>query len=177
MEKSQRRDAVTVRLTDARRAGKAGAGARGEPDGPVRDPSGIYREVQGSAVFREVRRRYRRFAFPATAAFLAWYLAYVLAAIAAPEVMARPVTGALNVAILTGLAQFVSTFLLTWAYARHARLRRDPAAQELRWAVTVETLRAGGLGQQRPALTSGRPPEGQAPGIVLPGQRRRGDRW
>nr|WP_181143760.1 DUF485 domain-containing protein [Streptomyces cinnamoneus] len=104
------------------------------------DAAGIYREVQRSAAFREVRGRYRRFVFPATVAFLLWYLAYVLAATLAPEVMARPVMGALNVAMLAGLAQFASTFLLTWAYARHARLRRDPAAMELRWAVTLETL-------------------------------------
>ncbi|MGH3325211.1 MAG: DUF485 domain-containing protein, partial [Streptomyces sp.] len=32
-----------------------------------------------------------------------------------------------------GLAQFASTFLLTWAYVRHARLRRDRLALELRW--------------------------------------------
>ncbi len=42
--------------------------------------------------------------------------------------MARPVTGAVNVAMIAGLGQFLTTFLLTWAYARHARLRRDRAA-------------------------------------------------
>ncbi|MCF3105245.1 DUF485 domain-containing protein [Streptomyces roseoverticillatus] len=99
----------------------------------------IYSEVQRGAAFREVRRRYRRFAFPAAAAFLLWYLAYVVTAIAAPGLMARQVAGALNVAMVAGLAQFATTFLLTWAYARHARLHRDPAALELRWAVTLET--------------------------------------
>ncbi|MGK5730053.1 DUF485 domain-containing protein [Streptomyces sp. URMC 124] len=99
----------------------------------------VYSEVQRSADFREVRSRYRRFAFPAVAGFLLWYLAYVVTATAAPGLMARPVAGALNVAMLAGLAQFVTTFLLTWAYARHARLYRDQAALELRWAVTLET--------------------------------------
>ncbi|GGR49207.1 MULTISPECIES: DUF485 domain-containing protein [Streptomyces] len=93
----------------------------------------IYLEVQRSPAFQEVRRRYRRFVFPATFAFLAWYLAYVVAATAAPELMARPVAGAVNVAMVAGLGQFLTTFLLTWAYARHARLRRDRAALELRW--------------------------------------------
>ncbi|MBR7679085.1 DUF485 domain-containing protein, partial [Streptomyces daliensis] len=51
----------------------------------------------------------------------------------APGLMARPVSGVLNVAMVAGLAQFASTFLLTWAYARHARLRRDQLALELRW--------------------------------------------
>lgn len=93
----------------------------------------VYLEVQRSAAFQEVRRRYRRFVVPAFAAFFAWYVGYVVAATTAPELMARPVAGAVNVAMVTGLGQFLSTFLLTWAYARHARLRRDRAALELRW--------------------------------------------
>ncbi|MEV7380903.1 DUF485 domain-containing protein [Streptomyces lydicus] len=93
----------------------------------------IYLAVQRSGAFQEVRRRYRRFVVPATAAFLAWYLVYVGAAVAAPGLMARPVAGALNVAMLAGLGQFATTFLLTWAYARHARLRRDRVALDIRW--------------------------------------------
>ncbi|KOV99897.1 membrane protein [Streptomyces sp. NRRL B-1140] len=93
----------------------------------------VYLEVQRSASFQEVRRRYRRFVVPAFAAFFAWYVGYVVAATTVPELMARPVAGAVNVAMVAGLGQFLSTFLLTWAYARHARLRRDRAALELRW--------------------------------------------
>ncbi|MFD9795439.1 DUF485 domain-containing protein [Streptomyces sp. NPDC059070] len=93
----------------------------------------IYLEVQRSAAFQEVRARYRRFVVPAALAFLGWYVAYVVAATTAPDLMARPVAGAVNVAMVAGLGQFLSTFLLTWAYVRHARLRRDRAALELRW--------------------------------------------
>ncbi|MFE3253763.1 DUF485 domain-containing protein [Streptomyces sp. NPDC059209] len=95
----------------------------------------IYLEVQRSAAFQDVRRRYRRFVLPATLAFLTWYLAYVVAATTAPDLMARPVAGAVNVAMVAGLGQFLSTFLLTWAYARHARLHRDRDALDLRWSV------------------------------------------
>ncbi|WP_240045139.1 DUF485 domain-containing protein [Streptomyces alboflavus] len=102
---------------------------------PERSAADIYLEVQASAAFQEVRRRYRRFVIPAVAAFFTWYVAYVVTATAAPELMARPVSGAVNVAMVAGLAQFASTFLLTWAYARHARLRRDKAALDLRWVV------------------------------------------
>ncbi|WP_269856595.1 DUF485 domain-containing protein [Streptomyces sp. RPT161] len=105
-----------------------GAAARGEPD-----RTAVYRQVQAGEAFQEVRRRYRRFAFPAAGACLVCYLLYVTAAITAPGLMGRPVAGAVNVAMLAGLAQFAMTFLLTWAYARHARLRRDRAALELRW--------------------------------------------
>jgi uncharacterized membrane protein (DUF485 family) len=106
----------------------------------------VYLEVQRSAAFQEVRRRYRRFVVPAFAAFFAWYVGYVVAATTAPELMARPVAGAVNVAMVAGLGQFLSTFLLTWAYARHARLRRDRAALELRWATQELTRGVNGGG-------------------------------
>ncbi|MFJ4786743.1 DUF485 domain-containing protein [Streptomyces sp. NPDC088794] len=93
----------------------------------------VYLEVQRSAAFQEVRSRYRRFVVPGFAAFFAWYVGYVVTATTAPGLMARPVAGAVNVAMIAGLGQFLTTFLLAWAYARHARLRRDRAALELRW--------------------------------------------
>ncbi|MFE1248853.1 DUF485 domain-containing protein [Streptomyces sp. NPDC058735] len=106
--------------------------ARGEGvSGPAE--ADVYLEVQRSAAFQEVRRRYRRFVVPASAAFLVWYVGYVVVATTVPQLMARPVAGALNVGLVAGLGQFLTTFLLTWAYARHARLRRDRAALELRW--------------------------------------------
>jgi uncharacterized membrane protein (DUF485 family) len=104
----------------------------------------VYLEVQRSAAFQEVRRRYRRFVVPAVAVFLSWYVGYVVAATTAPGLMARPVVGAVNVAMVAGLGQFLTTFLLTWAYARHARLRRDRAALELRWDTQELTRGARG---------------------------------
>ncbi|ANP56417.1 uncharacterized membrane protein (DUF485 family) [Streptomyces griseochromogenes] len=107
--------------------------ARGEQDGTAVRARDVYLEVARSEAFQEVRSRYRRFVVPGVAVFLVWYVGYVVAATTAPGLMARPVTGAVNVAMLAGLGQFLSTFLFTWAYARHARLRRDRAALELRW--------------------------------------------
>ena len=46
--------------------------------------------------------------------------------------MARTVAGNINVALLLGLLQFVSTFALTWGYLAYARRRLDPLAGELR---------------------------------------------
>ncbi|PVC85397.1 DUF485 domain-containing protein [Streptomyces sp. CS090A] len=127
--------------------GVGGEAADGAP-GPAEPPPGlsaaeIYLEVHRSAAFREVRRRYRRFVMPAALAFLLWYLAYVVVATTAPALMARPVAGAVNVAMVAGLGQFLTTFLLTWAYARHARLRRDRAALDLRWDTQEMTRGAG----------------------------------
>ncbi|MET8681226.1 DUF485 domain-containing protein [Streptomyces sp. NPDC004647] len=113
-----------------------GAGAAGSPSAAE-----VYLEVHRSAAFREVRSRYRRFVLPASIIFLVWYFAYVIAATAAPGLMARPVSGALNVAMVAGLAQFATTFLLTYAYARHARLRRDRPALDLRWIVFEQNRR------------------------------------
>ncbi|MEU1576616.1 DUF485 domain-containing protein [Streptomyces collinus] len=119
----------------------SGDGAQAQPMVPSARTEGdtgaaaadVYLEVQRSAAFQEVRRRYRKFVVPASMAFFAWYVGYVVTATTAPELMKRPVAGALNVAMVAGLGQFLSTFLLTWAFARHARLRRDRAALELRW--------------------------------------------
>lgn len=135
----------------SRPAGPDSSGA--DPSGP--DPVGadpgtaVYLEVHRSPAFREVRRRYRRFVFPASLLFLGWYFAYVVASTAAPEFMARPVVGTLNVALLAGLGQFATTFLLTWAYARHARMRRDRAAMDLRWTVYEQTRQHGDAGREQ----------------------------
>ncbi|MEU1290043.1 DUF485 domain-containing protein [Kitasatospora sp. NPDC005856] len=100
---------------------------------PVADRTEVYREVQASAAFRQIRRSYRTFVFPITGAFLAWYLLFVAAQAGAPDLMRRAVAGPLNVAWLLGLLQFASTFLLAWLYARNARTKRDRAALGLRW--------------------------------------------
>ncbi|MFG2465590.1 DUF485 domain-containing protein [Streptomyces canus] len=120
------------------------ATARAEREGRDAAAADVYLEVQRSAAFQEVRSRYRRFVVPAGIGFFAWYVAYVVTATSAPALMARPVAGAVNVAMLAGLGQFLTTFLLTWAYARHARLRRDRAALELRWDTQELTRTARG---------------------------------
>lgn len=109
--------------------------AASPPRGPQErgGDAAVYLAVQRSDAFQQVRRRYRRFALPAAAAFLVWYLAYVGTATAAPELMARPLAGVCNVGMAAGLGQFAGAFLLTWAYVRHARRRRDGLALELRW--------------------------------------------
>ncbi|MFF4367923.1 DUF485 domain-containing protein [Streptomyces sp. NPDC001594] len=144
MDKHEGREAGTIRLDDPWYDALAVGWGEGAEPFPLAGPradrgapgaSDIYLEVQRSAAFQEVRGRYRRFVVPATAGFLLWYVAYVVAATTAPGLMARPVVGSVNVALLAGLGQFLSTFLLTWAYARHARLRRDSAALDLRWTV------------------------------------------
>ncbi len=91
-----------------------------------------YRQAQDSPEFTELRRRFRRFAFPMTVAFLAWYLLYVLLSTYAPDFMATPVFGNVNLGILLGLGQFVSTFVITHVYVAHANRKTDPIADDMR---------------------------------------------
>ena len=91
-----------------------------------------YREAQDSPEFQELKRRFRRFAFPMTFAFLAWYLLYVLLSTYAPDFMATEVFGNVNLGILLGLAQFVTTFAITHLYVAHANKNTDPIADEMR---------------------------------------------
>jgi uncharacterized membrane protein (DUF485 family) len=91
-----------------------------------------YAQAQASPEFVELKRRFRRFAFPMTVAFLAWYLLYVLLSTYAPGFMATPVFGNVNLGILLGLAQFVSTFAITHLYVAHANRRTDPISDEMR---------------------------------------------
>lgn len=91
-----------------------------------------HERAQASPEFAALRRRLRGFVFPVSAAFLLWYLAFVLLASYARELMTTPVVGAVNVGLLIGLAQFVSTFAVTTAYVRYARRRLDPLAAAIR---------------------------------------------
>jgi uncharacterized membrane protein (DUF485 family) len=70
--------------------------------------------------------------FPMSIAFLAWYLAYVLLASYAPGFMAIKVFGNINVGLIIGLLQFVSTFAITTIYVRYANKHLDPAAEKIR---------------------------------------------
>ena len=91
-----------------------------------------YLAAQNSPEFIDLKRRFRRFAFPMTFAFFAWYLLYVLLSTYAPDFMATRVFGNVNLGILLGLAQFVTTFAITHLYVAHANKRTDPIADEMR---------------------------------------------
>ena len=91
-----------------------------------------FEEVQESAEFGELRRSYRSFAFPLTIAFIAWYLLYVLLSNYAGDFMGTKLFGNINVALVLGLAQFITTFLIAWWYARHAAAKLDPKAEAIK---------------------------------------------
>jgi uncharacterized membrane protein (DUF485 family) len=88
--------------------------------------------MQARPEFQELRHRLRSFVFPMTAAFLGWYLLYVLMACYAPKFMGTKLAGNITVGLVFGLLQFVSTFAITWAYVRYADRKLDPLAGQLR---------------------------------------------
>ncbi|MET9682489.1 DUF485 domain-containing protein [Streptomyces coeruleorubidus] len=91
-----------------------------------------FTEVQESAEFGELRRSYRSFAFPLTIAFIAWYLLYVLLSNYAGGFMGTKLFGNINVALVFGVAQFVTTFLIAWWYSKHAAANLDPKAEAIK---------------------------------------------
>jgi len=91
----------------------------------------VYERIHASAEFQDLRRRYRGFAIPATIAFMVWYLLYVIMSNWAADFMSTKLVGNINVALVFGLLQFVSTFLIAWLYSRHASRALDPVAAKL----------------------------------------------
>jgi len=91
-----------------------------------------YVECQQSQEFAQLRKALRRFAFPMTAFFLVWYASYVLLGAFAHDFMAVKVFGNINMGLLIGLGQFVTTFVITGLYVRFANKELDPRAEAIR---------------------------------------------
>lgn len=91
-----------------------------------------YLAFRGKPEFQRLRRRQRSFVFPMAVFFLLWYCGYVLLAAFAPGLMAVPVLGNINLGIVLGLLQFVTTFVITMWYVRFADRRLDPEARSMR---------------------------------------------
>lgn len=109
------------------------------PSDPAAAISGErYQEVQASPEFQELRSRLRRFVFPMTAFFLVWYVVYVLLGAFAHDFMATRVFGNVNVGLLIGLGQFLTTFVITGLYVRFANRELDPRAAAIRGELEAE---------------------------------------
>lgn len=98
----------------------------------------IYESLHASADFQELRKRYRRFAIPWTIAFFSWYMLYVICSNWAHDFMSQDIVGNINVALVFGVLQFVSTFAISWLYASHANKQFDPLAKRVEEAYTKE---------------------------------------
>jgi uncharacterized membrane protein (DUF485 family) len=103
-------------------------------------PTEKYLAVQNSEEFAGLRKTLRSFVFPMTVAFFLWYALYVLLSAYARGFMGVKLFGNINVALVLGLLQFVSTFLIAWYYAKFAAQRVDPTADKIK-----DELEAGGV--------------------------------
>ena len=92
----------------------------------------LYLELHETADFVELRSKFRAFVIPATIAFMSWYLLYVVMSNWAHDFMSTQVVGNINVALVFGLLQFVSTFLIAFFYARYSTKTLDPRSTKLR---------------------------------------------
>ncbi len=102
-----------------------------------------YEQAQASPEFMELKKRFRAFAFPMTVAFLVWYLLFVLLSTYAHDFMSTKVLGNINIGLIFGLLQFVSTFVITHLYVSHANRKTDPIADEMRDRLEQHEYAAG----------------------------------
>lgn len=100
-----------------------------------------YLAISRQQSFIELRRRYERFAFPAAAVFMLWYVLYIVCSTWARDFMNTPVYGHINIALVFALLQFVSTFSIAWLYSRHADAQLDPLSTSIREELEEPTTR------------------------------------
>ena len=100
--------------------------------------------TQATDEFQSLKNALRRFVFPATVGFLAWYLLYVLMSGYARGFMSTKLLGNINVAYVFGILQFVSTFVIAYVYAKYAAKHLDPTADKIRERLEGETSRQAG---------------------------------
>lgn len=110
--------------------------------------------AQSDPPFVQLRTKHRRFVFPMTVFFLAWYLLYVLVAAFAPQFMGIRVYGYINIGIIWGLLQFVSTFAITAMYVHFANRTLDPAATAIREQLEADAARVAAFEDE---IEEGRP--------------------
>jgi uncharacterized membrane protein (DUF485 family) len=102
------------------------------PEAPPEPEPHNYVAIQATPEFAGLRKTLRGFIFPMTAAFFLWYALYVILSAYARDFMGTKIVGNINVALIFGLLQFVTTFLIAWLYARFADKRLDATADGIR---------------------------------------------
>ncbi len=91
-----------------------------------------YIDVQKSPEFQDLRKRYRGFVLPVTAVSVLWYFLYVGLAAYATDFMGTKLFGNINVGLVLGILQFITTFAVTSVYVRYADRVLDPRSAAIR---------------------------------------------
>lgn len=125
----------------------APGGRTGEPAGPQRRRASRAEEVELAHTcerlwvdpdFVRLRRRYALLCGVLVTLFLSGYLTHLLLSAHARDFMSIALIGPVNVALVSGLGQFLLAFVLTWAFARCARRWVDPLADRVRSRMETE---------------------------------------
>ena len=90
-----------------------------------------WKKLEATPEFAALVARKRRFIIPATVFFIAYYFALPVLVGYFPELMSRRVFGAVNIAYLFALSQFVMAWIVAFLYVR-ASSRFDEMATEIR---------------------------------------------
>lgn len=104
-----------------------GNSAQASTEGPV-----DFIAEQNSEEFKTLKKSHRSFVFPVAIGFLVWYFAYVLLAAYAHDFMSIKVWDNINLGLLLGLLQFITTFGITTWYVSYANRKLDPQAARIR---------------------------------------------
>jgi uncharacterized membrane protein (DUF485 family) len=110
----------------------------------------IYDHLSEQPEFGRLRHLYRRFIIPATAVFMGWYALYVVMSMFAPDFMGKVLWGNINVALVFGLLQFVTTFGIAYLYSQYSNKHLDPLARQLNEAFDSDRAGRGITGSPRP---------------------------
>lgn len=93
--------------------------------------------------FVKLRRRFALQAGVLVSTFLISYLSYLLLSAYARDFMSVQIIDSVNVALVLGIGQFLSTFVLAWAFGRFSELTLDPLAEEIREQARDEEATGG----------------------------------
>jgi uncharacterized membrane protein (DUF485 family) len=66
------------------------------------------------------------------AVFFSWYCLYAAMSAFARDFMDHRLIGNINVGLVFGVLEFISTFAFAWFYAYYARISLDPLADRIR---------------------------------------------
>lgn len=127
----------------------------------------IYDHLAAKDEFRQLRHLYRRFIIPASVVFLGWYGLYVVMSMFASDFMNTVLFANINVALVFGLLQFVSTFGIAWLYSRYSNTYLDPLAAQLAEEYVADragTTAGNGTSPGRHAVPDERPASGERTG-------------
>jgi uncharacterized membrane protein (DUF485 family) len=98
----------------------------------------VWEETQASPEFQALKKKFRNYAFPVAALSLAWYSLYVVLTGFARDFINQKVFGNITIAFILGLLQFVTTFVIAWAYDNHSTKHLDEASDKIARKVEKE---------------------------------------